>query len=168
VALIESGYTESAQDEHPLNPVDRGARYAESLVNALINSPSWKDSVMFITYDEGGGFYDHVPPMQAVNPDDKPPKLIPSDPQGDFTITGFRVPLIVISPFTKPGYVSHTTADFTALLKFIETRFGLPNLNKRDAAQPDMTEYFDWSAPNLDPPTPPAQPTLPCYYDHLP
>jgi phospholipase C len=103
-----------------------------------------------------------------VSPDGKPPKLLASDPQGDFTITGFRVPLMVISPFTKPGYVSHTPADFTALLKFIETRFGLPNLNARDAAQPDMTEYFDWSAPNLNPGTPPDQSTLPCYYDHLP
>lgn len=168
VALIESGYTESAQDEHPLNPVDKGAKYAESLVKDLINSPSWKDSVMFITYDEGGGFYDHVPPVQTVNPDGKKPQLLSTDPQGDFTITGFRVPLMVISPFTKPGYVSHTPADFTALLKFIETRFGLPNLNARDASQPDMTEYFDWTAPNQSPGAPPDQPTLPCYFDHLP
>jgi len=169
VALIESGYTETGSDEHPLNPVDKGAKYAEALTNALINSPSWKDSVMFITYDEGGGLYDHVPPMQTVNPDGIPPRgLAPGDPRGDFTLTGFRVPLMVISPFAKSGYVSHTPADFTALLKFIETRFSLPNLNKRDAFQPDMTEYFDWSAPNMNPPAAPAQPSLPCYFDHLP
>jgi phospholipase C len=169
VALIESGYIESGTDEHPLNPVDQGARYARSLVTSLMNSPSWKDSVMFITYDEGGGLYDHVPPMQTVNPDGKTPiGLLPSDPTGDFTITGFRVPLMVISPFAKPGYISHTPADFTALLKFIEERFDLPNLNQRDAFQPNMDEYFDWSGPNLASTTPPDQPSLPCYFDHLP
>lgn len=168
VALIETGYIETGSDEHPLNPIDKGAKYVESLVKDLMNSPSWKDSVMFITYDEGGGFYDHVPPMKTVNPDGKPPILLPGDPKGDFTITGFRVPLMVISPFAKPGYVSHTPADFTALLKFIEERFDLPNLNKRDAFQPNMDEYFDWSAPNLKSTDPPDQPSLPCYFDHLP
>jgi phospholipase C len=169
VALIESGYTETGQDEHPLNPVDKGAKYARSLVNSLMNSPSWKDSVFFITYDEGGGLYDHVPPAQTVNPDGIAPRgLLSTDPKGDFTITGFRVPLMVISPFTKPGFVSHTPADFTALLKFVESRFNLPNLNKRDAFQPDMIEYFDWTAPNLASTSPPAQPSLPCYYDHQP
>jgi phospholipase C len=169
VALIESGYVETGSDEHPLNPVDHGAKYARTLVTSLMNSPSWKDSVMFITYDEGGGLYDHVEPMRTVNPDGKKPiGLLPEDPAGDFTITGFRVPLMVISPFAKPGYVSHTPADFTALLKFIETRFGVPNLNARDKSQPDMTEYFDWSAPNVGSTSPPEQPSLPCYYDHLP
>lgn len=169
VALIESGYVETATDEHPLNPIDRGAKYARSLVKALMDSPSWKDSVMFITYDEGGGLYDHVPPVKTVNPDGKKPiGLLPEDFPGDFDITGFRVPLFVISPFTKPGYVSHTPADFTALLKFIEKRFDLPNLNKRDAFQPDMDEYFDWTSPNLASTNPPEQPDLPCYMDHLP
>jgi phospholipase C len=62
----------------------------------------------------------------------------------------------VISPFAKQAYVSHTAADYTAMLKFIETRWGLPSLTKRDAAQMDMTEFFDWSAPNESPPTPPT------------
>jgi phospholipase C len=170
VALIESGYIESGSDEHPQNPIDKGAKYARSLVTALMNSPSWKESVMFITYDEGGGFYDHVPPMKTVNPDGiKPRGLVAGyDPQGDFDITGHRVPLLVISPFAKQGFISHTPADFTALLKFIEKRFDLPNLNKRDAFQPDMDEYFDWSGPNLGSITAPEQVSLPCYFDHLP
>ncbi len=173
VALIESGYTETGSDEHPLNPVYHGATYARQLFMDLANSPSWKDTIMFITYDEGGGLYDHVPPMKTVNPDGKTPiGLLPNEAVGDFDITGFRVPLMVISPFTKPGYVSHTPADFTALLKLIEKRFDLPNLTKRDAAQPDMdAEYFDWTSPNLNPGTPPDQPVapqFPCYFDHLP
>lgn len=168
VALIESGYIESAQDEHPLNPVDKGAAYVRTLVNSLMNSPSWKDSVFFLTFDEGGGLYDHVPPMKTVNPDGKKPILLDTDPPGDFDITGARVPMMVISPFTKPGYVSHTSADFTALLKFIEKRFSLPNLTLRDKAQPDLDEYFDWTSPNLGSVNPPAQPSMDCYFDKLP
>ena len=168
VAMIEGGYTESFADEHPQNPIDKGAQYTESMVQALMNSPSWPSSVFFLTYDEGGGFYDHVPPVSMPSPDGKKPALLPGDPTGDFDTTGFRVPLMVISPFTKPAYVSHNNADFTAMLKFIETRFNLPPLNKRDAAQIDMTEFFDWSAPNLASINPPKQPSLPCYYDHLP
>ncbi len=168
VAFIESGYTESGSDEHPQNPIDKGAQYTESLVKALMDSPSWASSVFFITYDEDGGFYDHVPPVPMPSPDGKKPILPPGDPSGDFDTTGFRVPLMIISPFAKPAYVSHSNADYTALLKFIETRFGLPSLNKRDAAQIDMTEFFDWSAPNLTSTDPPAQPYLACYFDHLP
>jgi phospholipase C len=171
VSLIESGY-ESGQDEHPLNNVQIGSAYARSLVAALMSSPSWKDSVFFITFDEGGGFYDHLPPMTTVNPDDIAPKdLRPGDPTGDnFTLSGFRVPLAVISPFAIPHFVSHKPADFTAMLKFIETRFNLPSLNKRDAVQPDMTEFFDFAnAPNLNPGAPPDQPTnLPCYLNRVP
>jgi phospholipase C len=168
VALIESGYTESYSDEHPQNPIDKGAQYTESMVHALMSSPSWANSVFIITYDEAGGFYDHVPPVSMPSPDGKKPYLAPGDPTGDFDTTGFRVPMMLISPFTIPGYVSHNNADNTAILKFIETRFNLPALNNRDAAQIDMTEFFNWSAPNLASTNPPAQPSLPCYYDHLP
>jgi len=168
VSFIESGYTESGSDEHPQNPIDKGAQYTESLVQALMNSPSWANSVFFITYDEAGGFYDHVPPASMPPPDDKAPIIPAGDPTGNFDTTGFRVPLMVISPFTKPGYVSHNNADYTAILKFVETRFSLPSLTKRDAAQIDMTEFFDWSAPNMASTKPPAQPYLACYFDHLP
>lgn len=170
VALIESGY-ESGRDEHAPGSVQIGAQYAASLINALMNSPSWKDTVFFLSFDEGGGYYDHVPPATAVQPDGiAPSDLQPGDPAGDFTITGFRIPLIVISPFTRKGFVSHTPADYTAFLKFIETRFDLPNLTRRDAAQPDMLEFFDFSNPTwTTPPSPPVQPTnAPCYTDHLP
>jgi phospholipase C len=106
-----------------------------------------------------------------VNPDGiKPVDLNPGDvcsgsvPSGsticDFTVTGYRVPLIVVSPFTKKNYVSHTVADYTAILKLIETRFGVAALTKRDAAQMDMTEFFDFTnVPWKTPPSPPAQNT---------
>ena len=156
VVLIESGYN-SGRDEHPTTRIQYGEIYAASLINALIKSPSWKSSVLFETWDENGGLYDHVPPLDTVNPDGiKPKDLQPTDFPGDFTRTGFRVPLIVISPFAKKGYVSHTPADFTAMLKFIETRWKLPALTKRDARQMNMTEFFDWNAPNANPPAAPT------------
>jgi len=78
--------------------------------------------------------------------------------------------LLVISPFTKQNYVSHTVEDLTAILKFIETRYALPALTKRDAAQPVMTEYFNFANPPwLTPPTPPEQVVdSNCYLDKLP
>ena len=133
-----------------------------------MSSPSWKDSVFILTFDEGGGAYDHVPPQPAKHPDG----IVPSDLQPtdicagntsdicDFKFTGFRVPLLVVSPFTRKNYVSHTTADYTAILKLIESRFKLPSLTNRDAAQVDgngnamMLEFFDFS--NVPWATPPA------------
>ena len=187
VAMIEPGYV-SGTDEHPaIDPalaggdVQVGSKYVASLIDALMNSPSWRDSAFILTYDEFGGFYDHVPPQKTVSPDGIAPQdLLPNDwctasrnPGGqtcDFTYTGFRIPLIVISPFSKKGFVSHTVADYTAIHKLIETRFQLPSLTKRDAAQMDMTEFFDFANPPwMTPPSPPTQPTTaPCYLDHLP
>ena len=150
--------------------VQLGAKYIESIINALMSSPSWKDTVLILTYDEFGGFYDHVPPQPAVAPDAMkfPTDLITSPPDiclndtseaiCGFNYTGYRLPLIVVSPFTKSNYVSHTVMDYTAILKFIETRFNLPSLTARDAAQPDMTEFFDfrnvpWATPPSNIPT---------------
>ena len=171
VAFIEAGYM-SQRDEHPSSGTNlqTGATYAASLINAFMTSPSWKDSVFILTYDEPGGLYDHVSPQPSVNPDgiapvDLQPKDICTPPavnpsNCNFDKTGFRVPLIVVSPFTKKNYVSHTVADYTAILKFIETRFNVPSLTKRDAAQMDMTEFFDFSkTPWATPPNPPVQST---------
>lgn len=171
-------------DEHPTNSdlapsrTQMGAAYVASLVNSVMGSSSWKDCVFILTYDEAGGIYDHVPPRPTVSPDGiKPKDLFAGDicakttgPTCDFTYTGYRVPLIVISPFAKKNYVSHRRADFTAILKLIETRFGLAALTARDAAQMNMTEFFDFTNPPwLTPPTPPAQYLGdPCYLNGLP
>lgn len=158
VVLIEPGF-ESGRDEHPGNPVQLGAVYDQKLIQKFMDSPIWKDSVFFLTYDEAGGFYDHVQPMSTVSPDGIAPKdLQPKDPAGDFTRTGFRIPLFVVSPYTKPHFVSHQASDTTALLKFIEQRFNLPNLTNRDAAQKDL-DFFDFTkAAWATPPTLPNQP----------
>lgn len=177
VAMIEPGF--GSDDEHPGvgNDIQVGASIVAQIINALMGSPSWTDSVFFLMYDENGGMYDHVaPPTNVPNPDGIPPQDLfteaadgYNDPPGDFTRYGFRVPNMVISPFSKKNYVSHTVTDSTGVLKFIETRFGLPNLTKHDAAASDMTDFFDWTnKPWATPPTPPSQPTnAPCY-DGLP
>jgi phospholipase C len=185
VAQIEPD-TDAGLDEHPgtsdayPTEIQAGAQYVSTLINGLMQSSSWKDSAFLLTYDEPGGFYDHVAPQLAVSPDGiKPVDWLPDDictpvtgtgPLCDFVYTGYRVPLIVISPYAKKNYVSHTVGDTTAILKLIETRFHLPSLTKRDAAQMDMTEFFDFTAaPWMTPPKPPAQATnAPCYSDHLP
>ena len=174
VAVVET----AADNEHPQNNIQTGASFVAQIINTLIASPNWKDSAAFLTYDEGGGLYDHVPPQNAVAPDGIPVSdLLSTDicfsgctgGAAGFTRTGFRVPFIVISPFAKPHYVSHTVADHTAILKYIEDRYGLPRLSARDAAQASLDEFFDFSAPNLKPPAAPTQPTNgPCYHDHLP
>jgi len=190
VSYIEPGYN-SGLDEHPgLDDnvpganVQVGSQYVSTLINALMQSSSWKDSVFILTFDEGGGFYDHVPPQPAVSPDGIPPSDLlqgpppngpdicvgATGPTCDFVYTGYRIPLIVISPFSKKNFVSHTVADYTAWLRLVEARYSLPSLTARDAAQMDMTEFFDFdNAPWSMPPTPPAQPTNgPCYMDRLP
>ena len=191
VAEIDPGFgtgtSEHAEenDSQPGGKIQVGAQYVAGLINGLMQTPSWKDTVFILTWDEAGGFYDHVPPHQwPVNPDGftTPIDLGANDvcsqktgPTCEFRYTGYRVPVIVVSPFSKKNSVSHTPADYTAILKFIETRF-LPSfggLTARDAGQIDMTEFFDFmNVPWKTPPTPssiPEQPNnAPCYMDKLP
>jgi phospholipase C len=166
-AGLHDGLSEHPSNFDPANPqlgevpinVQVGAQWASTVINALMMGPSWSDSVLFFAHDEGGGTFDHVPPIAVPNPDGIQPKdLQPNDVPGDFTITGSRVPNMVISPFTKKNFVSHTPMDYTAYLRFIEARWNLPALTARDASMPDMTEFMDFTGkPWATPPTPPAQ-----------
>jgi phospholipase C len=183
VAQIEPA-TDHGFDEHPTvddaspSNIQLGAQFVESLIDGLMKSSSWKDSAFILTFDEAGGFYDHVAPQPAVSPDGiKPVDLMPNDvcttstgPTCDFVYTGYRVPLLVVSPYAKKNFVSHTVADTTAILKLIEARFSLSSLTKRDAAQPDMTEFFNFTSPPwMSAPSPPAQSTAgACYVNKLP
>jgi phospholipase C len=167
----------SDSDNFPEN-VQTGSKYVASLIDAFMTSSYWSDSAFIYTYDESGGLYDHVPPQPAVSPDGIPPIDLPdgavcstvTGPTCDFVYTGYRIPLIVISPFAKKNYVSHTVADSTAILKFIETRFNLAPLNNRDAAQIDMTEFFDFNNPPwvAAPVPPPQNVSNPCYLTSVP
>jgi len=165
VIFIDSPSGGSGLDEHPENNVQKGSAFVQSIISALMNSDAWNDSVFILSYDEGGGLYDHVPPFTVPLPDGIAPGNCP-DPNngsfgycrvgklgGTFDLTGFRVPVIVISPFAKPHFVSHTPRDYTAILAFIEKTFNIPALSARDTfwqdPSRDMSEFFDFSTPNL-------------------
>ncbi len=148
VSFVDPNFVAAAEDdEHPPTNIDLGQQLTYNLVNALEGSPNWTSSAMFLTYDEHGGFYDHVPPPPAAKPDNIAPLLGPNDTHAAFDNYGIRVPAAVISPFSKPHFVSHVVHDHTSILKFIEDRFGLPSLTARDAAADPMLEFFDFTNP---------------------
>jgi phospholipase C len=147
--FIEKAYTEN--DEHPPADIQLGEKFVYDQVQALVHSPEWKSSALFITYDEHGGLYDHVSPPAACAPDDTPPRLNPE--LGNFDRLGFRVPLMVVSPYAKRHFVSHVVHSHTSILRFIEAKFGLPALTNRDANSDALFDVFDFDSPaNLDVP----------------
>jgi hypothetical protein len=151
--------------EHPPAPVTWGEVVAAQILDALTSNPSvWAKTALFIAYDENGGFFDHVPPPVAppgtpgeyltVNP-------LPSDARGISGPIGlgFRVPLIVVSPFSRGGFVCSDTFDHTSLLRFLETRFGaeVPNLTTwRRSVTGDLTSAFNFAAPESSVPKLPS------------
>ncbi|MFI4935952.1 MAG: phospholipase C [Caulobacterales bacterium] len=203
----------SMNNEHPSSDIQRGQAWVSQLLTDLRGGPYWKDSAVLITYDEGGGFYDHVPPPRAPQggqrtPDGldpgacadasnlpasgKPgggiycfrerkngttydeilglcPGYDPAKPYPaacpDYDQLGFRVPLMVISPFAKNAYVSHAVADHTSMLALIEKRFltrpdgGTPHLTLRDKDAWTLEDMFDFNAsPSLTTPLPSPAP----------
>lgn len=138
-AAVSAGTLPSVSFIKPLGPdnehpgyaaLAQGQNHVASIVNAIKNSPLWNDTAIIITYDENGGFFDHVAP-----------------PAIDRWGPGTRVPGIIISKFAKKGYVDHTQYETVSILKLIETRFGLAPLGTRDANANGFTNAFDFSAP---------------------
>jgi phospholipase C len=116
--------------DHPGWSKGSGPSWVAAVVNAVGKSPYWNDSVIFVTWDDWGGWYDHV----------KPPVYNAYE-------LGFRVPLIVISPYARVGYVSHQQYEFGSLLKFAEETFGLGTLGTTDVRAADVDDCFDFSSP---------------------
>ncbi len=151
----------SKDDEHPPADVQIGQKGISDVMHALWKSPQWPHMAIFLTYDEHGGFYDHVPPPKACAPDSTAPIVGPTDPiVSSFDQYGIRVPLTVVSPFSKKGYTSHVPADHTSILRFIQARFGLPALTKRDANATALLDYFDFQNPPFLIPPLIAEPTI--------
>jgi phospholipase C len=164
VSFVESdpfGNVNHESDEHPPANVQVGEKFTHDIISALVKSPDWSSSAMFLTYDEHGGYYDHVAPPAAPKPDNIAPMLQPGDAPGAFDRYGIRVPALVISPYAKPHFVSHTVYDHTSILHFIETRFGLPTLTHRDAAADPMLGMFDFTHMSQPHPSIPASPIDP-------
>jgi phospholipase C len=133
-ALPSVSWIVGRQLEHPPASTCRGENETVSFVNAIMNSPAWSSTAIFVVWDEWGGFYDHVPP-----------------PQIDAISYGFRVPLIAISPYTKAGSspdggsISSTMYSHESILKFIEDNWALPSLTPADARANDMMDMFNFS-----------------------
>ncbi len=113
--------------EHPPGSVLEGQNWTMDVINAIMAGPQWPSSTILLTWDESGGFYDHLPP-----------------PQVDEYGYGFRVPMIVISPFAKSGYIDHDVMDHTSMLKFIADNWGLPYLTDREAQAGNLTSAFNF------------------------
>ena len=130
----------------------------QRVIDAAMSGPGWGKTLLIWLYDEHGGYYDHVPPPRAIPPDDIPPDIhVPPDQPGGYDRYGFRVPAVIVSPYSRPDYVSHVVHDHTSILRFVETRFDLPALTRRDANADPMLEFFDFGNPAFT--TPPKLPT---------
>jgi phospholipase C len=116
--------------DHPQDTNGSGPSWVAAIVNAIGKSKYWKHTAIFVTWDDWGGWYDHVPP-----------------PQLNSYELGFRVPLIVISPYAKNNYVSHVQHEFGSILKFTEEIFGLPSLHTTDKRSDDLFDCFNFSKP---------------------
>ena len=121
-------------DEHPPNSTCAGENWTVTQINAVMQGRDWDSTVIFLMWDDFGGFYDHVPP-----------------PTLDSFGLGPRVPLIIISPYAKPNHVSHTQYEASSVLKFIEEKFNLPALSERDANANDTLDSFNFNQKPIKP-----------------
>lgn len=120
--------------DHPISDLELGQRTIRTMIQMLMESSAWDNSAFFITYDDWGGWYDHVLP-----------------PQVDEFGYGFRVPGIMVSPYARSGVIDHTLLDHTSILKFIESNWNIPPLAKRDARANNFTSAFDFASPPREP-----------------
>ncbi len=120
----------ASSSDHPPTSLEAGQNFVTSAVNAIMNSSYWSSTAIFVTWDDWGGFYDHVSP-----------------PQLDGVGLGPRVPLLVISPYAKQGHISHHQGEFSSFVKFIEEDFNLPDLGQRDSltVTSDLMDFFDFN-----------------------
>jgi len=119
--------TDTAHSEHPPASSCMGQNATVSELNALMRSPFWSSTAVFVTWDDFGGFYDHVAPVQLNRYGPGP-----------------RIPTIVVSPYARPGYIDHTSYDFSSLLRLVEERFGLAPLNRNDASARALENSFNF------------------------
>ena len=178
----------SFDDYSEENPQDirKGESFAAEVINRVMHGPAWPDTLLIWTYDENGGYFDHVAPPAAVPPDDVPGRSLVAHDSWlrrilkplfpgyvrhceslvarplTYDTYGFRVPAVIVSPYARPGCVLSEVFDHTSVLKLVEEKWNLPALTRRDAAAASPIGALDLSAPPtfLDPPALPA-PSLP-------
>ncbi|MGH3374867.1 MAG: alkaline phosphatase family protein, partial [Actinoallomurus sp.] len=142
VSFVDPGFLGEAlpgmaEDEHPLADIRLGQHFLGKVHDAIVSSPNWERTLLVVTYDEWGGFFDHVPPPVGPDP----------NPDLGAGQRGFRVPCVVISPRARRGHVAHGLYDHTSVLKMIEWRHDLPALTVRDAAANNLAEVLDFTNP---------------------
>jgi phospholipase C len=146
LCLVEPNY-ETQSEENPQN-IAVGEAFAAQVVNAVMTGPAWGRTLLIWTYDEHGGYYDHVPPPPALAPDGIPPDVPAGQPAYDgFRRYGFRVPCAVVSPWARPDYVSHRVFDHTSICALVEAKWNLPALTYRDANARNMLDLLDLRRP---------------------
>jgi phospholipase C len=150
----------TADEENPQN-IARGEAFAAQVINAVMAGPAWERTLLIWTFDEHGGYYDHVPPPRAVPPD----AIAPAVPAGQsaydgFGRCGFRVPCAIVSPWARRHYVSHRVFDHASICKLVETKWNLPAMTYRDANAANMLDLIDLRRPAFRTPPRLAAPLL--------
>jgi phospholipase C len=169
-SIVDPDYI-TFSEENPQD-IQRGEAFAAEVINRVMRGPAWKSTLLIWTYDEHGGYFDHVPPPAAVPPDNILPRnLVLNAPRPvravlsrlfhtefekiedldegirSYDRLGFRVPTVIVSPYARPGFVTSTVHDHTSLLKLLEEKWNLPTLTERDAAAVAPWEALNLSAP---------------------
>jgi phospholipase C len=166
VSIVDPDF-EAFSEENPQD-IQHGEAFAAEVINRVMHGPAWESTLLIWTYDEHGGYYDHVPPPAAVLPDDVPPRdpaaAVPGwlralfrplvekvenidGAGGAYDRLGFRVPAVLVSPYARPSFVTSTVYDHSSVLKLIEEKWNLPALTQRDAAAVAPWEALDLSGP---------------------
>ena len=150
-AIIDPDF--NVQSEENPQDIAHGEAFVAQVIDAVMQSPAWGSTLLVWTYDEHGGYYDHVPPPAAVAPDAIAP-ILPTGEQAynGFAQYGFRVPSVVISPYAKRDYVSSVVYDHTSILAMVERKWNLPALTLRDANANDLSDFLDLSVPSFPEP----------------
>jgi len=121
--LLPQGGTSGATSQHNGTSMAVGDNWIGAAVSAVENGPDWSSTAIFLTWDDCGCFYEHVPPAFGL---------------------GIRVPMVIVSPYAKPGFTDSNVASFASLLTYVEDTFGLPSLTARDATAYDFADSFDY------------------------
>jgi phospholipase C len=140
--LSEKLNTTGGDQENPQD-MSYGEYWAYRTLQAVLESPAWPRTLLIYTYDEHGGYYDHVPPPAVIAPDSIPPQLGRNDVAGGYDIYGPRVPAIVVSPYSKPNAVTNVVHDHTSFLATVEAKWNLPALTYRDANAKTVMDFLD-------------------------
>jgi phospholipase C len=147
--IVEPDYTKSSEED-PQN-IAYGEQFAATVIDAVMHGKGWKNTLLIWTFDEHGGYYDHVVPPAAIAPDNIPPDGSPT--YSGFKQYGFRVPCAIVSPWARRDYVSHTVFDHSSICALVEAKWNLPAMTYRDANAANMLDMLDFSSPAfLEPP----------------